>query len=86
MDAGLVFPVVATVLVTLLIVHRHKEAVESAYSTFDYLRKLVGAILVVLIAYTFLRSGSTMLFFIALGLIAFATAWFAIERPDKNAV
>ena len=86
MDAGLVFPVVATILLSLLIVHRHGETVESAYNTFDYCRKVVGAILLVLIAFTFLRSGSTMLFLIALGLIAFATIWFAVERPDQDVV
>ncbi|MFD1526037.1 MULTISPECIES: hypothetical protein [Halobacteriales] len=86
MDAGFIFPAVATVLLTLLVVYRHGEAVESAYNTFDFLRRVVGAILIVLIAFTFLRSGSTMLFLIALGLIAFATIWFAVERPDKALV
>lgn len=86
MDAGLVFPVVATILVTLLVIYRYGETVESAYGTFEYIRKFVGAILVILVAFTFLRSGSGWLFAIALGLIAFATIWFAVERPDQDIV
>ena len=86
MDAGLVFPVVATILITLLVVYRYGETVESAYNTFDYCRRVIGGILVVLIAFTFLRSGSTMLFLVALGLIAFATIWFAVERPHEEVV
>ena len=86
MDAGLVFPVVATILVTLLVVYRYGETVERCYNTFDYFRRVIGGILVVLIAFTFLRSGSTMLFLVALGLIAFATIWFAVERPHEEVV
>lgn len=86
MDAGLLFPVVATILITLFVVYRWKEPIESAYNTFDFLRRVVGALLVVLIAFTFLRSGNRTLFAIALGLIAFATIWFFIERPDKAVV
>lgn len=86
MDAGLVFPVVATILLTLLVIYRYTETVESAYNTFDYCRRIVGAIIVVLVAFTFLRSGNGMLFIIALGLIAFATIWFYVEQPHKTSV
>lgn len=83
MDATIVLPVVATILVTILVVWRYRETVESAYSTFEYLRKTIGAILIVLVAWTFLRSGSLLLFTFALGLIVFATIWFLIEQPHR---
>ena len=86
MQADLILPVVATILVTLLVVYKRHEQVESAYNTFDYFRRFIGAILVILVAFTFLRSGNTYLFAMALFLIAFATIWFAIERPDKSLV
>lgn len=86
MDAGLIFPVVATILLTVFVIYQWGDTVETAYNTFDYFRRLIGAILVVLIAFTFLKSGNSWLFAIALGLIAFATIWFAVERPDQDMV
>lgn len=86
MDATLVFPVLVVILLTLAVFWRHGDSVESAYNTFDYLRRLVGAILVILVAWTFLRSGNSYLFLIALVLIVFATVWFLVERPDKDLV
>lgn len=86
MDATILFPVVATILVTLLVIWKYREPVERAYNTFEYLRKLIGAILLVLVAWTFIRSGSVYLFIIALALIVFATTWFAIEQPHRNTV
>ena len=86
MDAGIIFPVVATILLTLLVIHRHRSGVERAYNGFEYFRKLIAAILVVLVAWTFLRSGSQLLFLVALLLIVFATTWFAIEQPHKTVV
>ncbi|MFP8891838.1 hypothetical protein ACLI4U_19010 (plasmid) [Natrialbaceae archaeon A-CW2] len=85
-DATLVFPVLAVVLLTLVVWWRHDDRVESAYNTFDYLRRLVGAILVILVAWTFLRSGNSYLFGLALVLIVFATVWFLVERPDRDLV
>lgn len=86
MDAGIVFPVVAVVLLTLLVIWRYGESVESAYNTFEYFRKLIGAILIALVTLTFLRSGNTYLFFVALILVVFVTVWFAVERPDQDLV
>lgn len=86
MQADLLLPVVATILVTALIVYKRQEQVESAYETFDYVRRFLGAVLVVLIAFTFVRSGNSYLFAVALALIAFATIWFMVERPDKSIV
>ena len=86
MRAEIILPVVAAVLVTLVIIWRWGSTVESAYETFDYFRRLIGAVIVVLLAGTFLRSGSTILFGIALLLIMFAVVWFYVEQPHRKAI
>lgn len=86
MNAGIIFAVVFTVLATIALVSRRRERVERTYYAIEYFRGVIGALALITISWTFLRSGSTYLIAVALGLIVFATVYVLIEKPHKTLV
>ena len=76
--------VVIAVFGTALFVRYHESTAERIYFTVERWRKLLGLIVLVAIAWTFLRSGRPELILISLVSIALATMYFMIERPNET--
>ncbi|MFC6720904.1 hypothetical protein ACFQGT_00460 [Natrialbaceae archaeon GCM10025810] len=86
MDAGIIFAVTFAVLGTVALYSRRGDQIERTYHTIEYFRGVIGATALVLISWTFLRSGSMYLFVVAIGLIVFATVYVLVEQPHRNLV
>lgn len=78
--------VVTVVFGTAAVVHYRRQTAESVYDTFDRWRTLIGGVVLIAIAWTFLRSGHPELIFIALVAIALATVWVMVEKPHETLV
>lgn len=77
---------VLVVVLTWLVVSWRREPIEAAYERGDQQRKLLTAVAVIVVAWTFIRSGDPWLMVLAVVGIAFATLYFAIEQPHKEVV
>jgi len=86
MNATVIFAVLFVVLGTIVVFSRRRERVERTYYAIEYFRGVIGAIAIITVSWTFLRSGSTYLIAIALGLIMFATVYVLVEQPHKTLV
>lgn len=86
MSVGVFALAVGVIAVTYVVVASRRERVARAYERGDTLRKLVTAIAIALVAWTFLRSGDPVLIGAAILGIAFATIYVVIEQPHKEVV
>lgn len=78
--------VAVTVVATAVIVHKKRDVVERGYERFKFLRKFAGAVILVVVAWTFIQSGSGILLAIAILSIFLATVYVMIERPHEEVV
>ena len=78
--------IAATVVVTILITRWRRERIERAYERHKFTRKLLAAIIGLLIAWTLLHSGDLLLMAIAVFFVASATVYWYIERPNVRIV
>lgn len=86
MEATVIFATVFVILGTVLLFSRRRETVERTYYRIEYFRGVIGATALILISWTFLRSGSIHLILTALALIVFATVYVLVERPHRTIV
>jgi len=86
MEASVIFATVFAVLLTLVLFSRRRETVEKTYHRIEYFRGVIGAIALITISWTFLRSGSIHLILTAIALIVFATVYVLVERPHRTLV
>lgn len=86
MDLLVIFLAIAVVTLTLSIASVYDQQTETLYNRSEQLRKIGGAIILILLIVTFLRSGDLFLTLVALGGIALATIYWTVERPDKQLV
>ena len=78
--------VVAVVFGTAAVVHMKPSLAEGFWDTFERWRKLIGGVVLIAIAWTFLRSGQPVLILIALVSIALATVFILVEKPHETLV
>lgn len=76
----------ATVLVTLLLVHRNREQAIEWYDRSRFLRKFGGALIAILLAWTLINTGELVLIVLAVVGLASATVYWYVERPDEKVV
>lgn len=69
---------------TILFIRFREDTAESIYNRIEFWRKTGGLLLLVAVAWTFLRSGRPELIFISLVSISLATMYFYIERPTET--
>lgn len=69
---------------TVLFVRYREDAAESVYFRIERWRKAGGLLLLVAVAWTFLRSGRPELILVALVSVALATMYVMIERPNDT--
>ena len=77
---------IGTVLVTVLLVRRWQDRVVERYQRLRFVRRVGGAFIAVLIAWTLINSGEPLLMLIAVIGLASATVYWYIERPDEKVV
>ena len=76
----------ATVLVTLFVVHRNRERAIEWYERTKFFRKVGGAIIAILLAWTLINSGEPALMLLAIVGLASATVYWYVERPEEKVV
>lgn len=78
--------IIATFIVTVLVVRWREDQVRDTYERFKFARKLGAALIALLLAWTLLSSGDPWLMAAAIGGLVFATTYWYIERPDEQVV
>lgn len=78
--------IAGTILVTIVVVKLREQRVQEIYERQKFTRKLLAAIISLLIAWTFINSGNPWLIALAIILIAFATTYYVLERPDEKVI
>lgn len=78
--------VIIAVGATILFATWKPDKARGIHRTFERSRKAIGAVFVILISWTLLRSGRPTYIGAALLMIVLATIYFVIERPDKQVV
>ncbi len=77
--------VVLTVVVTLLLaMFRTNAAREYLFDPVEKARTVIGAIIIIVGAWTALRSGVIWMMVLALGAVAFVTLFIYFEEPHKE--
>ena len=77
---------IATVLVTVLIVHSRRDRAIELYERYRFFQKFAAAIIGILIAWTLINSGQPVLMLLAVLGLASATVYWYVERPDEEVV
>lgn len=78
--------VVGTVALTIAFTSWKRDRAERVYTRSEQARKAGGAVILVLIAWTFLRSGNPFLIAAALAAVALATVYVVVEQPHETLV
>jgi hypothetical protein len=71
---------------TILFATLRPRQAEGVYRTFERSRKTIGGIFAILVSWTLVRSGRPMYILAALVMIALATLYWWVERPDKEVI
>lgn len=85
-ELSIIAMVAIVVAGTVLFVSRNEQRAQKTHNTMERSRKGIGAILLVVVSWTFLRSGQWFLILAALLMIALATIYFCVEKPHKEVV
>lgn len=86
MSVELVLLVVAAVGIVYLWSTLSPSSAERTYNRLETLRKIGGAVVLFILAITFLQSGRWYLILIAILAIALAALYFVVEEPHKGVV
>lgn len=78
--------VAIVVAATVIFVSRDKERAQKTHTTMERSRKGIGAVLLVIVSWTFLRSGKWYLILGALLMVSLATIYILVEKPHKEMV
>lgn len=78
--------IVLTAALTVVLARNRQDQIKQTYQRFEFTRKLITAVGVLLIAWTFLNSGDPILSVVAIIGIVFATTYWYIERPYDSVV
>lgn len=76
--------VVLAVGSALLLVRYRRQKVVRGYKRFQRWRTLISSIILVLVAWTFLRSGRPLLIGIAIVLIFLVTMYVIVDKPNET--
>lgn len=85
-ELSIIAMVAIVVAGTVIFTSRHEQRAQTTHNTMERSRKGIGAVLLVVVSWTFLRSGQWYLILGALVMIALATIYVMVEKPHKEVV